>query len=226
MNLTGNLEITAMPPQGRQPVFASEVSPTGSSRPGPSATRQVPPELKSAYSQVGRVLLTAETSSPGIGVPWVPPTKRTRTLQAEYYDPLKDFIRSSLSNVSTNALESYADDLAELPVDEPSAQYLAIDGLSAFERAALPLLLFVTSFSGLLISAIWAKATAQFALGISIGISALIAAVCGYVCSERCRRSTFHWLLVEEIMRRKGLDEQGGTQIPVYALPTSPATKG
>ncbi len=185
--------------------------------------RPLPGELESAYASIGRLLLVAETAAPGIGIPWVPPTPRTRALRAEYFEPLKDFIRSGLVGIQTSSIELYIEDLENLDRSEASTDRLKIGGLNVFERFALTAVLFATCFSIVLVAAIWVDTGIELAVSLSLLVGIVVAAVSFYICCEASRRSTFQWALFEELLRRKGIDEPGNTAVPLYI---NPATEG
>ncbi len=168
----------------------------------------------------------AEAATTSIGIPWVPPTSRTKTLREDYYDPLKDFVRSTLVTIPTGALDAYAEDLEDLPHDEASAQYLHIGGLSSYERYALNIILFTGCFVLVFVAALWVRAGLGLAVGLSLFAAFLVTAVSSYVCSEESRRSTFHWLIFEELMRRRGMDQSDLTGLPVYAIGQTSPSKG
>lgn len=187
-------------------------------RAGSSSTgKRVPAEWADAYAQIGRMLLIAEAATTSIGIPWVPPTRRTRALASEFSEPLKDFVRTSLVTVNTAALESYAEDLEGLPQDENAARHLHIGGLSGFERYMLNVVLFAGCFGLFFLSALWVRASIGVAIGLSLVTAFLVTMVSSYVCSEENRRATFHWLVFEELMRRRGMDQSEATPIGVLA---------
>ena len=185
--------------------------------------RPLPDEIEQAYVAIGHLLLVAETAAPGIGIPWVPPTPRTRALKNEFYEPLKDFIRSGLVGVSTASIEMYIEDLENLANTEECSNRLKIGGLSQIERLSLTILLFATCFSIVFVSAIWVNTGIRLAVSLAGLVGIIVAAVSAYICCESSRRSTFHWTLLEEILRRKGFDEPGTTAVPLYI---NPATEG
>lgn len=184
----------------------------------PAFQPPLPKNLEEAYTQIGRTLLVAEAATTAIGIPWLPPTPRTQALRREFYEPLKDFVRQSLVGVPTPELESYAEDLETLPADEPSSARLHIGGLSHLERRMLSLILFFSAFALFFILSLWVNAGIGLALGLSLLVAAVISVVSGYICSEDSRRSTFHWVIFEEVHRRKGLDQPGGTPIPIAPI--------
>ena len=185
--------------------------------------RPLPGEVEHAYASIGRLLLVAEAAAPGIGIPWVPPTPRTRALKNEFFEPLKDFVRSGLVGVSTATIEMYIEDLENLPTTDEAANRLKIGGLSAFERLSLTVLLFATCFSIVFVSAVWVNTGIRLAISLGALVGTIVAAVSAYICCESSRRSTFHWILFEEILRRRGIDEPGNTAVPLYI---NPATEG
>ena len=183
-------------------------------------------EWTRAYPEIGHALLVAEASVTSVGIPWLPLTTRTKKLREELNQSLKDYIRTSLVTVSTSALESYTEDLETLPRDERSANTLHIGGLSLVERYALSILLFGACFTLFFVSALWVHAGLGIAVGLSLLTAALVAAVSSYVCSEESRRATFHWLIFEELMRRKGMDEPGMTPLSIYSIQQTSPSKG
>jgi hypothetical protein len=182
-------------------------------------------DIRHFYSQLGRVMLVAEAACPGVGIPWLPPTRRTANLRREYFQTLKDYVRCSLASVSTTVLESYAEDLEKLPISQESTELLGIAGLTRLERWSLSIILFSICFTGFMFASLVAHASLALTLGLSFAVSALVAAVSIYICSEPSRRTTFHWLVTEEIMRRKGLDQQN-LGLPITVFPQTPVSEG
>ncbi len=172
-------------------------------------------DLEQAYANVGRMLLVTEAAVTSIGIPWLPPTPRTLALRREFYPPMKDFVRQSLVNVPTTELEFYAEDLESLPADDACSRKLHIGGLGMIERNMLTAVLFASCFGLFFALTLWVRGGLGLALGLSFLVASVVAAVSGYVCSEDSRRSTFHWLIFEELLRRKGHDEPGLQSLPL-----------
>ena len=216
MNSIGKLDTSISAP------FATPgISTPGNPDAKKSADRDLPAELLESYQEIGKMLRVCEAANTGIGIPWVPPTARALALRTGYFSPLRDFVRSSLVGVPTATLESYAEDIQELEPNEESARLLGIAGLALFERYALCVLLFAVSFSMFVVSAIWVHAGGRFAMSFGLGVAVLVTIVSAYVCSERSRRATFHWLIVEELLRRKGLDQDDSATVSIYSLPAA-----
>ena len=183
----------------------------------------MPAGLDEAYAQIGKLLLICEAATPSIGIPWIPPTQRTRGLRTQFEEPLKDYVRQTLVNVQTIFIESYAQDLENLRANEISARRLRINGLTTMERNALTAILFLVCFTLILVSTVYVNAGVGLGLGLGLLVASVVATVSSYVCAEESRRSTFHWLLLEEILRRKGIDQPGSSTVPLYG---SPAIEG
>jgi len=179
---------------------------------------KLPVDVAEAYRQIGRTLLVAEASTFSIGIPWLPATPRAEKLRTEFSPPLRDFVRLSLLGVNTNFLESYLEDIEELAPDRESERYLAIVGPRFFERYMLSGLLFSASFAVLMLASIWVKAAPSLVLGVSFLVSLIVAGISLFVCSEESRRSTFHWLIYEELLRRRGANQDESGTSPLYAL--------
>ena len=183
-----------------------------------ASSLKLPLEMADAYRQIGHTLLVAEASTFSIGIPWVPQTQRTMKLRQEFSAPLQEFVRVNLVNVSSTTLESYAEDMEALAPNQESQRYLGIDGPSFVERYLLSLVLFCASFVVLLATSTWVKAAPSLVLGISLLVALIVAGISLFVCSEVSRRSTFHWLVYEELLRRRGTSQGDAMVNPLYAF--------
>lgn len=192
--------------------------------PDSNSSWRIPEELKAHYQQVSKTLNQAEAFFFTVGVPCLPLSKKLRDLKLLCFSPLDDFIRTSLINVPTNALQSYTEDLQQIPLDSKNSEKLGIIKLSFLERYSLTIFLFASCFGLPLISQSWLNVASVFSLLVSLSLAILVSAISLYTCSETYRRSNFHWLLSKEILRRKGLDKPNSSGIPIYAIRTNPNT--
>ncbi len=183
---------------------------------------QIPEELKTHYREISATLNKAEAYFFTVGVPCLSFSKKLRELKKECFSPLEDFIRINLTNVPTTALQSYTEDLQQIPLDSKNSEKLGIIKLSFLERYSLTIFLFTSCFGLPLISQSWINVTSLFPLLISLGLAISVSAISLYICSETYRRSNFYWLLSKEILRRKGLDQPNSRTIPLYAIRTNP----
>lgn len=110
------------------------------------------------------------------------------------------------------------------PHDYSFSEQLGLNKLSFLERYSLVIFLFTACFGLPLISQYILNITSIFTLIISLCLAILVSALSLYTCSENYRRSTFHWLLSKEILRRKGLDRPNTSRISLYAIRTNPNT--
>lgn len=183
---------------------------------------QIPEELKGHYKEISDSLNKAEAYFFTVGVPCLPFSKKLRELKKQCFYPLEDFIRISLTNVPTPALQSYTEDLQQIPLDSKNSEKLGIIKLTFLERYSLTIFLFASCFGLPLISQSWLIVGSIFPLLISLGLAISVSAISLYICSETYRRSNFYWLLSKEILRRKGLDQPDSGTIPLYAIRTNP----
>ena len=203
------------------PVEISKNSSGEGSNPGPGSLSPVlslTPDHEEQFDEIGQTLRVCEACYSSVGIPWLPPTREIRRLRKLCSQSLDEFVRCSLVTVSTKHLESYLHDLEMLPDDLASSEKLYISLDSRIDRFS-----FAVIFSTL-------STIAAFLVGISfnlgestsINIAALACAVLTVLslslCSESCRRASFHRIISDELMRRKGLNTPSLTKLPLYTL--------
>lgn len=171
---------------------------------------------KEQYPVVALTLLTLETVSLRIGIPWLFPTRRVRALRSSFYsarEQIADYLRLSLVTVTTPVLESYLEDLEKLPDTQATEDALGIRLHSVWERFSFLLLLMIgTAFVGIvsiprLVSDLL---TASVLLG---SVMLLACALALSVAGTRARKASFVKVLCREIQRRRGLDSPGGGRL-------------
>ena len=169
-----------------------------------------PPDIPSdvileQYAEISKTLLCCEASSTLAGIPWLPPTARVARLKKQYHQPLREFLRASLSNVATGALESFVEDLEASPADDKALSRLDIKLHSECERYALAVLAVVCC--GLFSYFFFPLVTASASLAIFLSFITLLgtAALSIFLSSDYYRKQSFYCLLLDEIMRRRGI---------------------
>lgn len=202
--------------------IVDDLPPQEAKNPRIASSWQIPEELQAHYKGISESLNKAEAYFFTVGVPCLPFTKKLRELKKQCFSPLEDFIRTSLTNVPTPALQSYTEDLQQIPLDSKNSEKLGIIKLNFLERYSLTIFLFTSCFGLPLISQSWLNVASVFPLLISLGLAISVSAISLYICSETYRRSNFYWLLSKEILRRKGLDQPNSRTIPLYAIRTNP----
>lgn len=194
--------------------FASDLfSPTGSS--GTSAK-----EREESYLLIGKSLMSLEASFLRVGIPWIPPSKRQRSLERCQSGDLFECVRLHLVNVNTQVIEMYIDDLESERETSTSNCRLGIDSLNSFERYSWIVIICGVIFSSLFIS--------MHYMGISVFIMCLVSLITGYiigsagglVSSEKNRRASFAWVLDQEVLRRKGGQFKNGSPLTLTSAQT------
>ncbi len=187
------------------------------SSPGEPAPSDLPTQQ---YQAIGKILMTAECSHFSVGIPWLPPSSRVRSLKTRLEEPLSEYLRYGLVGVSTKTLESYCDDLegSVLGCEDLRDRSLFIDTLTWSERYGFTQLVVLSLFSVCLLGLIFLG----FAIGAAVLMATLTAAVGGYgalTCSqEPARRQSLHAALYHEVLRRQGLDDTKGNGIRLVSV--------
>ncbi|MCB0359230.1 MAG: hypothetical protein KDD44_06330 [Bdellovibrionales bacterium] len=158
------------------------------------------------YGLIGQTLSACEAGSLRAGIPWLPPTAAVRERRERFgLSVPQAFIRESLVTVPTAALESYCEDL-ELLSDEEMTSVLRIAPPSIGERytfaMVLGLVVGISSFLGTVFVSVGVAPAAVVAI-----LLAVVACYLGSTLStDQARRTSFHWHLCQEVMRRHGID--------------------
>ena len=172
------------------------------------------PNVAAKYRVIGDALSIAEAATIHVGIPWLPPTAPVRERQEKFEAPLEDFIQLSVTEVPTSTLESYCDDLEQLPPDKPSGELLGLAELSFLEHHSLAFLFLGAAFVCSLVSLNFATGT----LAIGISAACLFSGVAGFIgaslTSETYRRASFYTVIAKEVARRGG--RAGGQTIGIY----------
>lgn len=166
------------------------------------------PEVAGQYHAIGDALLACEAVSWKVGIPWLPPTKRVRSLRRhpEWREAktLDDYLRCKLVGVKTEIIESYCEDLESLGTGAETSKALGIYLASGFERY----LLADTTTSVTLFAAYfffrWLLGRAIFSFVPALICCGLIGLVGTTISSEAYRRTSFYSLLLRELARRRG----------------------
>ncbi|MBP9839019.1 MAG: hypothetical protein KBC84_09955 [Proteobacteria bacterium] len=182
-------------------------------------------KLQTSYQEIGQTLLISEAFFFKVGIPWLPPTKKVREYKKKCYSPLDEFIKSNLVNISTNHLQSYAEDLQQLSLADENSTALRIDKVTFLERHALTIILFLSIIFFTFFSNEIQKEPSFVTFMLSLFVSVVAAAFSLYSSSENHRRANFHWIISKELLRRKGLDKPNMRRLPIYAINTTPIIK-
>ena len=190
------------------------VSPVGPSTPPQGKKNEL---MRRQYQDIGRALVAAENGCFSFAIPCMlqPPWLRT---SRDYQGPLAEYLRYALVTVSTKTLESYCDDLEMAPPDNESAKELCLSYPNVVQRYSFCGMLFVTvlllaSGFGHLLNL---GSTSILVTSISSALAAAL--IASPTCMEVRRRACFHWALTNEILRRKGMDQEGRAGVKLYTL--------
>ena len=169
---------------------------------GPSAV--VPDkDIAESYREIGKILLDAEQSYLGVGIPLLLSCIQLDAAVAKKL-PLDDFLQQSLVNINTPTLLHYAKDLES--TDLP-AQALYIQ-LADYQRYFFPIIAILGS-AVLLLSFLL---ICGFSKEMATILAVFLASSAGYIACESVRdsyrRASFQKTLEIEIQRRHG---RGGT---------------
>jgi hypothetical protein len=173
------------------------------------------------YRLIGEMLSHCEAANAKVGIPFLFPTPRVAESARQVGPSLDDFVRASLVGVPTRVLESYCDDLENLTEEAKPAQNLFIREPTMLERfgflCAMTAILGILSFIGVLACGESAAVAGRSALLVLTALSLLVIVVT----SETYRRTTLSWVMVGEILRRRGNDFPASRGIPIDLPRTS-----
>ncbi|MCC6933113.1 MAG: hypothetical protein IT292_07650 [Deltaproteobacteria bacterium] len=169
------------------------------------------------YLQIGTFLSSLEASTLRVGVICPFPTAKIRGLFAPFRESVGESFKINLTNVKTEVLESYLDDLKQMQLSEDNNKHLHLTNLSELERYGVVTLL----SSLLLVCSLFILGLPKLAIGwaglaMFAGLILLLWFAGLGLGSELYRRNTFIYYLNREIMRRKGM-EKGQTLTTVRA---------
>ncbi len=170
------------------------------------------------FDEIGQTLRVCEACYSSVGIPWLPPTPAVQKLRQGCSQTMSEYVRCSLVTVSTKHLESYLHDLELLPDDLTSSRRLHISINSRFERYSFAVLFSTLSTIAVFLVGLSFNLSPNFSMELACFACALLSVLCIYLCTEPCRRASFHRIISDELMRRKGLDTPSLTKIPLYTL--------
>lgn len=176
------------------------------------------PSGEEQFDEIGQMLRVCEACYSSVAIPWLPPTREVQRLRKLSSQSLPEFVRCSLVTVSTKHLESYLHDLEMLPDDAVSSARLHISIRSRFERYAFAVLFPSLSTIAVFLVGLSFNLSEDLSAEIALFSCAFLSVLSIYLCTETCRRASFHRLVADELMRRKGLDTPSLTKIPLYTL--------
>ena len=174
------------------------------------------------YEQISSTMLCCEAGSLQAGIPWLPPTEKIRKYRGKYFSPLGEFLRDSLGTVSTDSLESFADDLSSVQGEKVSPAFLGIEIESLVERLAFFVLLIAFSFFASVTSLFMLTSNIKVVLGLSTLATLLSAIPASTMSSDYYRRKSFYCLLHSEIARRRGIDTSDDKGIKICPFTVKP----
>ncbi len=169
-------------------------------------------------TEIGQVLLQCERCFFSVGIPWFPPTKKTRMLRKGCREPLGEFLQTALVTSTTTQLELYLTDLENEDSSEEFSRLLGIEISSVVERYSFVILfamiaLLVSLFGG---NALNMQHEAK--LLVAIGFTSLAAMLAERLSRDASRRKSFIVLIQDELKRRRGLDNPTLTRLPIYTI--------
>ncbi len=177
------------------------------------------------YETLGETLLICEAACHRVGVPWLPPTKVVQRRNEQFEAPLEDFVRYSLVTVSTKTLETYCDELETAALNANEARQLSIPHPSVLERYAMSALVFGILCAADFLFCRFLGVPTTIAVVSSAIIGILGGATCAALSSEQHRRTTFHWVLLKELLRRSGQDENNSSTVPILPVQPKPLSE-
>ncbi|MCB0345273.1 MAG: hypothetical protein KDD66_09140 [Bdellovibrionales bacterium] len=207
-------------PSSKLPAPEASCSGNGSRRASPSKETTL-----GHYRNIGNALLICEASSYRVGIPWILPIGEVAARRYDVGTQPGDYIRESLVTVSTNCLQMYIEDLELSGEKQLSDSDLFIDLKTWVERS---------SFTAACIAAFafFGSAGAAYLAPspVTCFISGMVMMVCGYMLGQsyttsEWRRASFHKLLNNEAMRRRGIDPDGPSGTRVYTGPATPLSE-
>lgn len=176
------------------------------------------------YRTIGQALLVCEASSLRVGIPWIAPVGEVVKRRYEVGTRPENYIRETLVTVSTNCLQIYVEDLEKPQEEAPGDSELNIELRSWIERYSFSTACAAASmFVGI------AAAVYLFPSALAGLILGMVMLVLGYLLGQSystsaSRRLSFRRLLMNEIMRRRGINPLGGpsgTRVYPGATPLS-----
>lgn len=158
------------------------------------------------YKAIGQVLSILEASRFRVGVPCLLPTPIVRKLSQKIAEPIEEYIRVNLVNTRTEVLESYIDDLRNIPLSIENNCSLGIYTPSDTERyGVFTLFIAISSLIGFCIFGLPESKIGWFLLGVFSIFELIIWFINLLFGSEHYRRNTFIWYTNNELLRRRGI---------------------
>jgi len=166
------------------------------------------------YRQIGQVLSIAEAAVWKVGVPALTPSSRIAARKSCFSGKLDEFLKQELVGVPTTTLEFYVEDLDNLTDDASSLESLSVSNLTMLERIGIFSLFapVVYAFSAFALTTQLQPASAWLAalvpLCVYVGLVSILA-------SDTYRRASFSIILGNEILRRRGGDAPGASNLQI-----------
>lgn len=166
------------------------------------------------YRQIGQALSVAEAAAWNAGIIAPFPTFRIRARRLAYSDNLETFLRKELTGVPTTTLEFYVEDLDNLTDDSSSLESLSVSPLSFLERTGFFLLFAPAVY---LISGLFLARHIEFGAAWLAALIPLFSylALVSILASDTYRRASFSIILGKEILRRRGGDSPGASNLRI-----------
>ena len=176
-------------------------------------------EIKTSYSQknnsvefeqyitIGQVLTILEASQFRVGIPCLLPTQIVRNSRHKINEPIEEYLRVNLANIKTEILESYIEDLRNLPLNNESNSALGLSSPSDTERyGVITLFIAISSLLTFSFFGLPEKKTGWVFLIIFVIFELIIWFINLLFGSEHYRRNTMIWYTNNELLRRRGIN--------------------
>ena len=175
-------------------------------------------EYRFQYRQIGRALLLSEQNYIQVGIPWVWGSKRFPNIGLNTHkEPLHDFIKIQLVGIKTKVLYSYGRDLLSLKCDMDSYKLLHLQDFPLMIRYSAACL--VTLAIIIISCPFWGMVFPDVYLALTLGCLSASAPglLVARISAEYHRRQSFAQVIEAELMRRKGLDPNNRTSLPLFS---------
>lgn len=177
--------------------------------------RWVPPsssiaELRDHYRAIGNTLEIGEANFFTVGIPWLLPTQRVVKLRESNNQAFEEFFRTNFSTTSTSSLELYAEDLEAVAQEKKLPSELTLTTLVPFEQFGLLGIVSGIGFFAVFLSVLFLLGAFFIALLSATLVGVMLILLAYPLFTQTYRLASFHRVLSQEIMRRKGFG--GDTQ--------------
>jgi hypothetical protein len=149
------------------------------------------------------------------GIPLLFPTNRVRDLAFGKEEDLETYFRVTCSAIPTVALQSYLEDLDELETVSKKMSEPILPEISLFERYGMAITVMILGAMAWGTFAHLSGAHTLFAW-LSGGLAGMFLGLIFLPFTyDAHRRKSFGWILEREIMRRSGIDPDGGNTFQI-----------